>query len=89
MRYVVQFQHRPRNSTRPVDCAQDFEVDNDKEALLIPQIGDHVQMSEAEGFSGIVENRQFTYITAAGKTSCYINIVLTDSDVDQGCLIKE
>jgi hypothetical protein len=60
--------------------------------LLIPNIGDHVIFLRPKGdddegqIDGIVENRLFMYLA---QGICSVNIVVTESDVDDGRLIKE
>jgi len=92
MRYRVQFQ---KDRDRPHDHSQSFDVTGGGDAnefLLIPNIGDHVFLPDEDGQKGdegVVENRSFFYQRFADDVVCLINIVLTDSDVSGGRLIKE
>ncbi|MGB3552074.1 MAG: hypothetical protein WA993_15405 [Candidatus Binatus sp.] len=69
----------------------DIEAD-DGGLLLIPNIGDHVVFLRAADGGGtkqieaVVENRLFLYLA---PNICTVNIVVTDSEVDTGRLIKE
>ena len=94
MKYRVAFQYRPKNQSRPEDHEQSFDLtggDEVEEFLLIPNIGDHVFLPDEDsekGDKGVVESRSFFYQRGGDDMWCLVNIVLTDSDVDVGKLIK-
>ncbi len=85
MKYTVQYQYRRRESSRPDDYGQEFEISTEDGQVLIPNIGDHVSFHDEQGIKGVVENRTFFYFS---NNLCSINIVVTDSDVDSGRLAK-
>jgi len=89
MKHRIQYQYRPRDAGRPRDYAQQFDLATEEGPILLPSIGDHVSMEKDAELDGVVENRNFHYISVGGETICLINIVLTDSNVDVGRLIKE
>ena len=90
MKYRVQYQYRPKGNDRPLDYGQEFELTGGpEEFLLLPNIGDHVSTEEQDELDGVVENRLFSYVRLGGEVLCIINIVLTDSDVPAGQLLKE
>jgi hypothetical protein len=93
MKYYVEAQYLPKGAQRPLDngIALDIGV-TDQEFALVPNVGDFVQvglgMGDTEGriqFSGKVVSRLFRYL---GDT-CGINLVVAETDVDWGTLIKE
>ena len=91
MQHRVRFQYRPRDSARPEDHEQDFDLVTDEGPVLLPAIGDHVYIEGRTGedpTSGIVENRTFSYLRPP-NTICLITVVLTDSPIDQGRLMKD
>jgi hypothetical protein len=92
MRYRVAFQYRPKDRDRPEDHTQSFDVTGGHdEFLMIPNIGDHVFLPDEDGEkgdNGVVENRSFFYERTGGEVWCLVNIVLTDSDVPGGKLMK-
>lgn len=97
MKYRVQFQYRPKDSARPLDYGQAFDVtggDRDggaDEFLLLPNVGDHVDLpdeGDEKGDFGKVENRLFCYQRLGDEMLCLINIVITDSDVGFDKLMK-
>jgi hypothetical protein len=96
MKFKVEFQYRPKESARPYDYVQTFDMAGDQNNFVaIPAVGDHVHI-ESDGFGKgeagasicIVESRTFFYTGSANDPYCAINIVLTDSDADPGRLIK-
>jgi hypothetical protein len=91
MRFKVEFQYRPKGNARPNDYVQEFDMAGDEETFFaIPNIGDHVHI-EGEGYGKgflVVESRLFSYFGKPDDPYCVVNIVLTDSDVDQGKLLK-
>jgi hypothetical protein len=95
MRFKIEYQYRPRGSARPYDYVQEFDMQGNEATFWpIPNVGDHVSI-EREGFGkgegggiSVVESRTFFYAGSANDPFCAINIVLTDSDVDPGRLIK-
>jgi hypothetical protein len=96
MKFKVEFQYRPKESQRPYDYVQEFDMKGDDTTFhAIPAVGDHVHM-RGDGYGKgevgssicIVENRTFFYGGTSDDPYCAINIVLTDSDVDSGRLIK-
>ncbi|WP_373085284.1 hypothetical protein [Sneathiella sp.] len=90
MKYTVNFQYRPADSDRPLDESQSIELSNKNDSLLLlPNIGDHVLMPSDDNINGVVENRLFMYFESDKEDLCIINIVVTDSEVDQGKLLKE
>jgi hypothetical protein len=95
MRFKVEYQYRPQDNARPLDYVQSFDMQGNEATFLpIPNIGDHVSIEEAGFGKGdgssicVVESRTFFYAGSANDPFCAINIVLTDSDVDPGRLIK-
>ena len=91
MRFKVEFQYRPKDHTRPNDYVQEFDM-HGKEGIFfpIPDIGDHVCI-EGEGYGDkalVVENRLFSYAGKPQDPYCVVNIVLTDSNVSPGILVK-
>jgi len=88
MKHHISFQFRPMKSARPDDYTQPFTLTSD-EPVILPSIGDHVQMNEKDGLDGIVADRLFSYVTMNNETICLINIVLTESIKNKGQLIKE
>jgi len=86
MKFTVQFQYRPSKDERPLDYGQSFGLSTEEGLTFLPNIGDHVDFPKADNISGVVENRLFTFID---EHNCYINIVVTDSDVPGGKLLKE
>ena len=89
MEYRVQFQYRPKDSDRPHDYGQSFDLTGGADAfLLLPDIGDHVELPTDDAISGVVENRLFTYMRLGDRVTCLISVVVTDSEVDLGRLMK-
>jgi hypothetical protein len=94
MRHTVQFQFRPKGSSRPLDESQDFDLPEDQ-PLNLPAVGDHVYLSGhswGREAALMVESRLFSYISldaSAERVTCMINIVLTESETDFGLLLKE
>lgn len=103
--FHVNFQYRPKNAARPQDEPMLDASGNSldliyKDAGLLPIIGDHVVFCRAGGrekadgtyesftqqIEGVVENRLFFHFT---QNMVAINIVVTDSNVNSGLLIKE
>ena len=92
MKYRVQFQYRPKNSARPLENGQEFNVIGDLQSfLLIPNIGDHVELpgdGKEGGAPRVVEHRYFNYKRVNDEMFCFIKIAITDSDVDPARLMK-
>jgi hypothetical protein len=93
MRYKVEFQYRPKDNARPLDYVQEFDRSGDDHTFQpIPNISDqvHIEVFEADSSRGflVVESRLFSYVGKPDDPYCAINIVLTDSDVDPGQLVK-
>lgn len=86
MKCKIEYQYRPKTRSRPDDTVQEVIIDP---ALPVPNIGDHVHIDE-EGWDGylVVENRLFSYMRGSSEPWLIINIVLTDSAVDSGKLLK-
>jgi hypothetical protein len=82
MKCKIEFQYRPKNRERPNDHVQKIIVDP---TLPLPCIGDHVLIEE-EGWR-VVENKLFSY-SDGSDAWLLINIVLTDSSVPEGRLLK-
>jgi hypothetical protein len=93
MKHRIRFQYRPSGDARPEDYEQPFNLATEDGPVLLPEIGDHVDVQvdpEHElQITGIVENRTFTYITMQQETWCLITIVVTNSPVDWGRLMKD
>lgn len=99
MKYGVNYQFYPTENPhgRPLDdgAALWDHPAKDDELVLLPNVGDYVQIdrSNAGGrsFSGRVKTKLFRYIVAAdGAQWCHINIVVAESDDDDwGAVIKE
>lgn len=87
MKLRIQYQYRPKDSERPSDYGPPFKLMTSP--VILPNIGDHVDMNKGDRSTGVVENRLFHYVRELGETVCCINIVLTDSNVSQRQLLKE
>ena len=81
MQHRVRFQYRPKGSARPLDYEQGFDLTTDDGPVLLPSIGDHVEVQGYE-MDGVVDNRTFIYLTIGGQKQCLITVVLTDNDID-------
>ncbi|MCA1971238.1 MAG: hypothetical protein LDL44_00220 [Caenispirillum sp.] len=92
MKQYVNFQYRPKGASRPQDEPLIFNIPDDPlSPAWLPNVGDHVsfmrQVYEGqEQVNGVVESRLFSYLA---RGHCAVNIVVTDSDVDWGKIIKE
>lgn len=96
MRYLVDYQFRPKGRVRPLDDGElvphDFNA-NEGSAIL-PNVGDIVsliKMQEGDvAYTGKVASRYFRYFKQPdGSFMCAVNIVF-DEYVDQdGALVKE
>ncbi|EHT4047281.1 hypothetical protein ACNI4F_08540 [Enterobacter hormaechei] len=92
--YGYDYQYLPKGSTRPIDDGDIVSCSSEENPLLLlPNVGDFVSISNDESrssFSGIVKTKYFNYIRINDEhVHCIINIVVAESDVDWGSLIKE
>lgn len=92
--YSYDYQYLPKGSTRPIDDGDIVGCSSEENPfLLLPNVGDFVSIcndNSRSSFSGIVKTRYFTYTRISEECiQCSINIVVAESDVDWGTLIKE
>jgi hypothetical protein len=89
MEYRVRFQYRPEDRERLLDYEQSFDLTGSPDKfLLLPDIGDHVDLPSEDRIRGVVENRLFTYMRLGERVTCLSNVVVTDSKLDIGTLMK-
>lgn len=91
MRYFLNYQYLPKNSVRPRDDGETIQIDIQADGhAILPNVGDYVEIeggtTGGSSFDGVVKSRLFRYI--AGD-ACAINIVVEETDVDWGALVKE
>jgi hypothetical protein len=96
MQHRVRYQYRPRDSVRPLDYEQTFEIDTDGGPVILPSIGDHAFVQDksetTDPIKGIVEHRTFHYLRDDGDSEsaiCLITIIITESDVGLDRLMKD
>ncbi|MEN4873943.1 hypothetical protein [Kosakonia cowanii] len=92
--YSYDYQFLPKGAVRPVDDGDIVGCSsNENPLLMLPNVGDYVNISNNDSrssFSGIVKTKLFNYIRIDNEhVHCSINIVVAESDVDFGSLIKE
>jgi hypothetical protein len=91
MIYTVNYQYLPKGRERPSDDGATVEVEAaDKGGFaLIPNVGDYVHIDNSttggSKFQGKAKSRMFSYM----GNFCHVNIVVEETDVDWGTLIKE
>jgi len=98
MEYSIDYQYMPKNASRPHDdgAVVGIKANSESGLVILPNVGDFVHIdNSADGgervsFSGEVRSRAFFYTrTSNGKVFCSVNIVVAESDVNWGTLIKE
>lgn len=98
MKYTIDYQYMPKNSSRPIDDGEIITIeaqDTSGNTVLIPNVGDYVSIDnsqdggERSDFSGKVRSRLFRYIRSQNDIFCHINIVVEETDDDFGKLVKE
>jgi hypothetical protein len=96
--YHIDYQHLPKGAKRPIDDGEIVGIrpDDDIGPLPLPSVGDFVEIDnsadggERSSFHGRVRTRLFRYLRAReGNISCFVNIVVEDTDDDWSKLIKE
>lgn len=92
--FSYDYQYLPKGAVRPVDDGDIVGCSSDENSLLIlPNVGDYVNISNKSprsSFSGVVKTKYFNYIRVDDEhVHCNINIVIEETDVDFGILIKE
>lgn len=92
--YGYDFQYLPKGDVRPNDDGDVIACSSeDNPLLMLPNVGDYVSIANDDtraNFSGKVKSRLFTYVRISeDHVHCIINIVVEETDVDWGTLIKE
>ncbi|WP_455853918.1 hypothetical protein [Pantoea endophytica] len=92
--YSYDFQYLPKGRERPIDDGDIVGCKSDDNPLMmLPNVGDFVHISNngtRSQFSGVVKTRLFNYIRLSNdEVHCAVNIVVEESDVNWGALIKE
>jgi hypothetical protein len=92
--YGYDYQYLPKGNSRPIDDGDIVSCSSEENALLIlPNVGDYVNISNDDSrssFSGVVKTKLFNYVRINDDhVHCIINIVVEESDLDWGSLIKE
>lgn len=92
--YGYDFQYLPKGDVRPNDDGDVVACSSeDNPLLMLPNVGDYVSISNDDtraNFSGKVKSRLFNYVRInEDHVHCIINIVVEETDVDWGTLIKE
>lgn len=86
--YLIKGHSRPSDDGEIVGCTSE-----DNPIMMLPNVGDYVNISNDEtrdSFAGIVKTRYFSYHRLKDDhVHCMINIVVAESDVDWGTLLKE
>ena len=91
MRYFLNYQHLPKGGSRPIDEGATVEVQASDVGgfALLPNVGDFVNLdnstNDMASFKGRVRSRFSGYVAG----NCLINIVVVETEVDWGSLIKE
>lgn len=91
MRYKIEFQYKPEGSPRPYDESYKTVTMESGGTALIPNVGDFILVTDSKGtaLEGVVATRLFNYVNLGQDDWCIVNIVVTDTDVDFGTLLKE
>lgn len=98
VKYLIEYQHMPAGSTRPLDDGEivGIEASDSGDFAVLPNVGDYVSVDnsgdseeERPSFSGKVRSRLFRYIRTEHGLMCLVNIVVEDTKDDWGKLVKE
>ncbi|MBW4590155.1 hypothetical protein G7B40_039690 [Aetokthonos hydrillicola Thurmond2011] len=93
--FSISFQYRNRDKPRPGDFTHEHEVTISNGIFYpIPRIGEHVflpsdNLGNVQEICGVVENITYRFMKLGDNYCCLINIVVTDSEIDPGKLVKE
>jgi hypothetical protein len=92
LRYYANYQYRPADHPRPIDDGTLVDITSENgELILLPNVGDYVEIPGEANLTGIVETRLFSYVTSASSPenpACIINIVVGDTGINWGRLSK-
>jgi len=94
MKYYIDFQHLRKGQSRPEDEGEVVGGEIDENGFgLLPSVGDYFQIDaspiKGHKFRGKVRSRLFTYFRSADSDSCFINVVIEETDDDWDKLAKE
>ena len=88
MNYKIEFQYKPKNSSRPLDVIQEVPIESDEGYYVpTPSVGDSVIIDlEGKPKAYKVLTRHFYYT----RDFCTVNIAVTDLDPNEmAARIKE
>jgi hypothetical protein len=93
MKYSVELQYLPKGASRPLDQGSTIDVQTDDQGFaILPAVGDYINVGFGSGdlegraeFEGRVATRLFNYM----GDFCGVNIVVEETDMPWGKLIKE